>query len=53
VAPALRRELIFAALIVIFSNLKNAGNSPEFGWRAIHSEIVGRDRWTRRSRMPQ
>src|SRR6266850_4345700 len=50
VAPALGRALIFAAPIVTFSNLRNAGNSPESGWRAIHNNSVGRDRRARAER---
>jgi hypothetical protein len=53
-APALRRALIFAALIATFSSLRNAGNSPEFGSRAIHSNSARRrsprDRAERTSR---
>src|SRR5439155_9796460 len=52
VVPALRRAVIFAAPIATFSSLRNAGNSLVFGWRAIHSNSVGRDHRARAERKP-
>src|SRR5262249_40991956 len=42
--PAPRRAPIFAALIVISSNQKNAGSLPGSDSHAIHNESVRRDR---------
>src|ERR671931_58675 len=45
--PEPPRALIFAALIVISSNQKNAGSSQGSDSHAIHNELVRRDRRAR------
>ena len=48
--PAPPRAVIFAELIAISSNQKNAGSLQGSDSHAIHGELVGRDRRTRAER---